>query len=183
MLMARLWWVQADVTMKRWRDINDSLRWNTGRIKSHISRHGVLARENVYSSAARLSWTEERCTLTEFITSAMLYAQPCWPWMFLWCWRVAAPCCRCQLTGHQKRPPPSPYKLVRQGYFNMLRDYVPSLWSHKSRVLSLHVKASSRRCTSACFCSEEENVLKPHGNIWQIQSQFDILGSVCVCGG
>lgn len=37
MLMAQLWWVQADVTMKRWRDIYDSPRKNTGRIKSHIN--------------------------------------------------------------------------------------------------------------------------------------------------
>lgn len=76
--------------------------------KDQISHQqpGISVRKNVYSSAARLSWTEERCTLTEFITSAMLYAQLYWCWMFLWCWRVAAPCYRCQLPGHQKRFPP-----------------------------------------------------------------------------
>lgn len=46
---------------------------------------------------------EQRNTaLTEFITSAMLYARLYWCWMFLWCWRVAVPCYRCWLTGHQK---------------------------------------------------------------------------------
>lgn len=106
MLMAQLWWVQADVTMKRWRDINDSLRSNTGRIKSHINKRLAYRRERMFTALLR-GFPEQRNTaLTEFITSAMLYAQLYWCWVLLWCWRVAAPCYRCYLTGHQKTFPP-----------------------------------------------------------------------------
>lgn len=46
---------------------------------------------------------EQKSTaLTEFITSAMLYAQLYRCRTCLWCWTVAAPCYICQLTGHQK---------------------------------------------------------------------------------
>ena len=101
MLMAQLWWVQAYVTMKRWRDINDSLLSKTGRIKSHIKRLAYLW-EGMFTALLQVSPEQRNITLTELITSAMLYALLYWCWMFLWCWRVEAPCYRCQLTGHHK---------------------------------------------------------------------------------
>lgn len=145
---------------------------------------GISARKNVYSSAARLSWTQEHSTLTQFITPAMLFAPLYWCWMFLWCCRFTAPCYRLDISKHSLLTGWAQMSKIGEfRHITWLCLFTLKPWAQGSS--SVYIKAIQIQFTSACFDSEKQNLLKPlkvsdsskdHLIYWTACEEVNILG-------
>lgn len=167
MLMAQLWWVQADVTMKRWRDINDSLRRNTGRIKSHIN-HLAYQQERMFTALLQ-GFLEHRntalwhnlshlqCFMLHYTDAAGFFGvvgfqSPVVDW-----------------TSENISSWQDKRKWVRWGEFQhitWLCLFTLKPWAQGS--FSVYVKVIQIQFTSAHFHSEKQNLLKLLKVIWQL---------------